>query len=291
MHYLLLTTIAILLTTTATAKPIPIQTPKIGEHYVGKVSSISVRILVLRHSPDSIGRTDAQQAIQAANLAASKGLNIRDIGNYRINRDGRMESKLIWGQKMNMDKLKNFISEQMKISAEPGDTLVIYTVGHGGGDGGIDNIGQRQIVVDAIAQAAEENNQETLWWQLSCHAAAKLPKISSLSERQQELFSMIASSEANKLSYFCTQGEQMEKVFVAMAERSKAIDPDQDEVITAKELADFLDTTIWKGRGDLLFASNPDEPIFGLRDFANMLPVVNEKGVKIKRPDKFIPLP
>jgi len=285
--YRFLCLMIVALATPAVAQPVIIQTPKVAEHYIGNIPSVAVRILVLKHSPDAIGNTDADQAIAAANLAASKGLDIKDIGNYHINRDGRIDFK--W-KKMSMDKLKTFISEQMKIGAVAGDTLIIYTIGHGGGGGGLDNIGQRKIVADAIAQAAEENNQETLWWQLSCHAAAKLPKISSYNQKQQELFSMIASSEADKLSYFCTQGEQMEKLFIAMAERSREIDPDEDGMVTAKEFADFMNARVEQGRGDLIFAKSPDEPIFGFLDFANLLPII--KGDKeVKRPNKFIPLP
>jgi hypothetical protein len=263
-----------------------------GEHYVGrvKINNISVRLLVLKHSMDSIGNTDAQQAISAANLAASKGLAIRDIGNYHIDRGGK--KPVVWGKKRVMwPRLKEFISEQMKVGAVSGDTLVIYTIGHGGGGGGLQNLGQRAELMRIMAEAAEENNQETFWWQLSCYAAAGLPPVSSLNPTQQDLFAMIASSPANQSSYFCTQGAQMEKVFCAMAEGSTAIDPDQNGTIVAKELSDFLDAAVSKGRGDLVYAKNEQEPIFGLRGLARLIPIRDMVGGQKNYPSDYIPLP
>ena len=273
--------------------PIVVQTPNVSEHYVGNVklnNEISVRLLVLKHCPDSIADVDASQSIQAANLAKTRGLDIKDIGNHRINEDGVLRGdNLTWGKAFKMNELKSFIKEQSKINAQTGDTLIIYTIGHGGGSGNLMWLGQREILMNILAEVAEETEQETLWWQLSCHAAAGLPKISSLTEKQQEYFSMIASSPANELSYFATQGAQMEKVFLALAEKNKKIDPNQDNVVTAQEFKDFLNQEIKSGRGDLMFASSPDEPIFGWFDFANNMPIINRRtGEKIDLP---IPLP
>jgi hypothetical protein len=271
-----------------------IETSDAAECYVGKVklkSGMSVRLLVLKHCPDSIANTDSNQAIQAANLAATKGLTIRDIGNHHINKDGPVDRGLVWGKKTSLVNLQEFISQQMKIDAESGDTLIVYTIGHGSGGGTLMWIGQREILMTAIANAAEENGQETLWWQLSCHAAAGLPEISSLNEKQQELFAMVASSPANRVSYFLTQGEQLEKLFAAMADGSPTIDPDQDQIITAQELKDFLNNEIEQGRGDLVYARSPDEPIFGWWDFANMLPIVDQDGRPQNLPEEYVPRP
>jgi hypothetical protein len=248
------------------------------------VNSLSIRLIVLKHCFESIASKDANQAIEAANFAKTQGLDIENIGNYHIKKDGPVR-KIAW-VRYNLDELKDFISEQMKINASAGDTFLVYTIGHGGGSGYIQYIGQRKILMDAIAQAAEENNQRTLWWQLSCHAAAKLPPISSLTEKQQELFTMIASSPADQLSYFCTQGAQMKKVFTALAEDNTDIDPDRNETITAKELADFLNRNVKAGRGELLFAKNPNIPIFGM-NVVNLIPVVGKRQV----PKHFIPMP
>ena len=205
----------------------------------------------------------SRDVIQAANLAASRGLTISDIGSHHVNRDGHIRGRVVWGKKYDLNKLKSFISEQMKVDAVRGDTLVIYTTGHGGEDGTLVSLGLRKDIMKIFAEAAEENNQEILWWQSSCYAAAELPPISSLNNKQQKLLSMIASSSADRPSYWGDQTEPMRKVFVAMAEGSSDIDPNQDQEITAKELADFMNNEVRKNSGDLLFSRGPDEPIFG----------------------------
>ena len=143
----------------------------------------------------------------------------------------------------------------------------------------------------AIAAAAEENDQETLWWQLSCHAAAHLPPISSLNERQQELFSMTASSPSNELSWFTTQGAQFAALFNAMAEKNPSIDPNGDEIITADELSKFLIKGFGKKRGELVFARSPDEPIFGYNGLANQIPIRDRNNRQEEYPRNYIPMP
>lgn len=265
--------------------------------YVGKVKlndAVSIRLLVLKHCPDDIADIDANQAIQAAEIASTKGLTIQVIGNHHIDKEGRTDS-MAWGAKYNLNDLeglKNFISEQMKVDAVYGDTIIVYTIGHGSGDGNIMRLGQRENVMKAIAMAAEENNQETLWWQLSCHAAAKLPPISSLNERQQELFSMTASSPANELSYFNTQGKHFAAMFNALASKSTEIDPNSDEIITAQELSDFLSAKFGDKRGKLVFARSPDEPILGLTTgLANSIPIIDRNNPQRDYPRDYIPIP
>lgn len=276
------------------SKPTPYMPPiRVTENqkYVGNVDldCMSIRVLILKHCPDAIANTDANQALQAVDLAASKGLSIESIGNFHINKDGFSEgvaagSSVVLGQKIPLDDLnglKNFISEQMKIGAKPGDTIIVYTIGHGGGDGGLMRLGQREGLMHAIADAAEENDQETFWWQLSCHADAKLPKISTLPERQQELFSMSASSPANEVSYFTTQGKQMKILFTALAEKSTAIDPDQDGVVTVGELKNFMIENFGQKRGSLIYGKSPDEPVFGLLGgLANKIPVIDHNNTQ-----------
>jgi len=153
-------------------------------------------------------------------------------------------------------------------------------------------LGQRGPVMKIIAEAAEENNQETLWWQLSCHAAASLPPISTLSETQQELFSMTASSPANELSYFNTQGKQFSAMFNALAAKSTEIDPNSDEIITAKELSDFLSAKFGRKRGKLVFAKSDDEPIIGLTTgLANAIPIRDRNNPQDDYPRNYIPVP
>jgi hypothetical protein len=59
----------------------------------------------------------------------------------------------------------------------------------------------------------------------------RLPAISTLSEKQQELFSIVASSSTEQ-SPAGVEGRIMERVFMAMAEQSKDIDPNEDGLIT-----------------------------------------------------------
>jgi hypothetical protein len=114
--------------------------------------------------------------------------------------------------------------------------------------------------------------------------------MADLNEKQKKLFSMIASSTADKVSYWGDQPPRMKKVFEAIADKDKNIDPDQDGVILARELAAFMNTQIKAGSGDLLFAKGPDEPIFGLLDLANMIPIMDE-GKRFPAPDGYIPNP
>lgn len=260
--------------------------------YVGQVrfeSGISIRLLVLKHCPDSVANTDANEAVQAAQFAASKGLSIQSIGNFHINKDGKTNG-FVWSEKFDLTGLKKFVSEQMKVNAKPGDTFVIYTLGHGSGNGSVMRLGQREGIMKMLAEAAEENEQHTFWWQLSCHAGVKLPPISTLTERQQELFSMTASS-GSELSYFRTQGAIMKKVFGAIAEKSPAIDPDGDEIITAGELRAFITKEFGKKRGDLVFARSDDHPVFGNIPVASRIPIVDRLGPQETYPRDYVLLP
>jgi hypothetical protein len=268
-----------------------IETPQVSEHYVGQVKSNNgtvVRLLILKHafSDDrKLSNDESRDIVQAANLAASRGLKISDIGSHHIDRDGN----IIWGKECSLKDLKSFISEQMKIGTVPGDTLVIYTTGHGGWDGTLENIGQREMLMKIIAEAAEENKQETLWWQSSCYAAAGLPSISSLNEKQQSLLSMVASSSEHEVSYWGDQTYPMQEVFLALAEYGENIDPDQNGEITAKELANFMNSVV-KQSGDLLFAKNSDEPIFGLFGPWSA-PIVDQNGSAEDYSRDYVPLP
>jgi len=269
-----------------------IETPAVAEYYIGKVKltdNISIRLLVLKHCRERIADSESQDIVEVANLAATKGLRIRDIGNHHVDKDGKVD-RLVYTKKMTLTSLKAFISEQMEVDADAGDTLIIYTTGHGSSGGSIQILGSRKELGLMFAELAEEHEQETIWWQSSCYAVSGLPKISELNETQQELFSMIASSSANKPSYWGDQEEPMRRVFLAIAEKSKAIDPDQNEMIAAKELRDFLNT-VKQGAGDLVFARAPDEPLFGGLNIPNLIPIIDPDGTQRPCPDKYIPTP
>lgn len=97
---------------------------------------------------------------------------------------------------------------------------------------------------------------------------------------------MSASSPANKLSYFCTQGEQMEKVFGAIADRS--IDTNQDDVVSGGELKSFMIREYGETRGNLIFAASDDEPIFGR--LMNRIQIFDPKRPTVQIPLEFIPV-
>jgi len=152
--------------------------------------------------------------------------------------------------------------------------------------------GKRDVIGRIFAEAAGECKQETLWWQSACYDefTSGLPEISSMPENQQKLFTMIASSPANKVSYWGDQIDPMKKVLVAIAEESPDIDPNQDQVIEAGELRSFMNNHVKAGSGDLLFARAEDEPVFGWYDYANQIPIYDGRR-KIKTPDNYIPHP
>ena len=262
-----------------------------------KLKNVSVRMIILRHCWDEWGVKDTKSAIQAVDVGASKGLTIKEIGDYNINRKGTIGGNVSWSDPMDFAGLKKFVSDQMKVEAELHDTFIIYTVGHGGGDGSLVTLGQRPDVMKIFAEAAAENEQETFWWQLSCHAAAKLPSISTLTEDEQSYFSMMASSPANQLSYFTSQGPQLRTVFSALANKSREIDPNGDEMITAGEFRRFLNKHIPKGsfpygrRGDLFYARNDDEPIFGVTPFVRRTPVFDRNNPQEEYEKGYIAVP
>jgi len=209
---------------------------------------IAVRLLVLRHTPGGMAQGDANLATEAARRAASEGLDIKVIGDEYIGG-------------LSHDRLKTFVSERMKKEALTGDTLVIHTIGHGFVGGGLQNLGQRSSVVKAFAEAAQENNQKTLWWQLSCHATSELPGIETLPPIQQQLFMMLASSRAEDSSGTQTQARLMGKVFGALATDDGEIDPNHDKIITVDELKHYLNALDRYQRGDLFFSRRSD--VFG----------------------------
>lgn len=267
--------------------------------------AIKIRLLALKHSKENIADIDANLAMSSVQIAKGKGLEIKGIGNHFINKDGRLQvlflNSLISTNRIDLregievqdqTKLQDFISQQMKIDAEAGDTVIVFTIGHGGPGGQLHNIGQRSVLMNAIAGAAEENNQRVLWWQLSCYASASLPAISSLPESQQKLISIIASSDATTQSGVGIQGKIMEKVFNALAEKDKSIDPNQDNVITAEELSNFLKNCNYRAAQDIssrVIAINVNYAIFGRRSLD--IPVVDRNNPQSKYPDDYVPFP
>lgn len=237
---------------------------------------LSIRVLIFRHADQQMAIDDANLVIRGVEKAKEKGLDIKVIGNHLVR---------------NKDELQSILESKVTTDAIAGDTLIVHTIGHGfSGGGGLDRLGKRADVMDILVKTAQKHQQEMIWWQLSCYAAANLPDIHSLSPNDQNLFSNIASSNASQTSAAGIQGKIMERVFMAMAERSKAIDPDGDDIITAKELKDFLNSLDGSRRGDLLFAQAQDEPIFGVFG-PGSIPIIDRNRPQRQYERNFIPIP
>ena len=254
-----------------------------------KNDSINIRILILKHSREKIADDDAKLAIEAVKKASENGLDIKDVGNHFIDKTKKL--KMVVWQYNDIESLKDFVSKQMKINAIQGDTLILFTIGHGGDNGELHNLGQRSEVMKALAEASAENKQKVLWWQLSCYAAAKLPSISTLSDDQKYIFNILATSPANKTSYINVEGPIMESLFMSLAEKNKKIDPDQNNEITGNEFKKFLNT-IKPGRGDLYFSTDNELPVFGNAvSLPNQIPIIDRNGDQKDFPKNYIPLP
>jgi hypothetical protein len=237
---------------------------------------IKIRLLILKHCKEEMADDDANLAISAAKTAAARGLNIQVIGNHHIDKNGKSMQVCLWNDDYELPELRKFVAAQMKEKAERGDTLIVFTIGHGGSGGSLQSLGQRTDVMETLAGAAEQNNQKVLWWQLSCYASASLPKIESLPPQQQKLFSILASSNSTTQSPSGVEGKIMEKVLIALAEKSPDIDANCDGKITAQELKSFLDKNNTK-RGDLLYVRNMQDVIFGA-PFKYPIPIIDWTG-------------
>lgn len=236
---------------------------------------LSIRVLILRHAPEQMAVDDADLVVDAVNKAKAKGLDIKVIGNHLVR---------------SLSDLQNVVNSKVTQDATAGDTLIVHTIGHGSAGGYLQALGQRDGVMAALVDAAARNKQEMVWWQLSCYAAARLPQLNGLSPEQRDLFSNLTSSDANRESPAGVQGRIMAKVFLALAEGNTAIDPNQDGMITASELKNFLNSLDGARRGDLLFAQSSDEPIFGC--FGPwMLPIIDKNGPQREYDRNFIPIP
>lgn len=277
-----------------TASPITTQPAPVEQVYgEQQTQTPAIRLLCIKHSREHMADGDADLAIKAARNAASKGLNIKVIGNHFV--DGRLVAGFpetdpdVVPRIYDAETLSQYLEQYIKAEATPGDTLILFTIGHGFPSGGLQNIGQRNQVQKVIAEAAERHNQRIFWWQLSCHAAAGLPGIETLSPAQQRLLGMFASSSASETSAAYVQGNIMAKVFNAMAEKSSAIDPNGDGRITAAELRTFMNT-INGSYGSRVFAKDSSEVLFG-RFGVPFLPIVDRNGPQGRYAEDYVFLP
>lgn len=259
-----------------------------GSH-VGKVqvnSKCVIRLLILKHARESLAEKDHREMLQAADFGKSSGLSIQDLGGHHIDKNG-VHDNIVWGKICSLQDLKAFVSEQMKIKATKGDTFLIYTTGHGSPKGYLATLGMRKDIMRIFAECAEENNQETLWWQSSCYAAAGLPAISELTPMQQNLFSAIASSDAQHVSYWGHCVRPMREMFEALGKESTEIDPNQDGEINCGELRKFLKQS---KKELILFAKSEDEPIFGTFGPWD-IPIIDRNNNQIEYDRNYIPVP
>lgn len=241
---------------------------------VVSAKDISIRLLCVRHCREQMATTDANMVVQAAQRAQQKGLDIRVVGNVVAD---------------NLQQFQQYVKEYIKKDAKPGDTFMIFTVGHGSPNGNLMALGQRMGPFNAIAKEAGEQKQETLWWQLSCHAAANLPGINTLPDDKQKLFSIMNSSPAERESPAYVEGKLIEKMFMAIADKSRELDANGDGVITAGELRNWMAKAINRP-GSLLLARNADEPIFGKGPGLNFM-IIDRVGPQGTYPEDYVPLP
>lgn len=230
----------------------------------------SIRVLILKHSNEKMADDDAKMVVDAINKATNDDLDIKEIGNHFIHETKKIRVAICKYEEI--PNLKEFVSDKLKINKVANDTVIIFTVGHGFTSGKLDNLGQRSEMQLALASAAEENEQKVLWWQLSCYASAKLPPIESLSPSQQELFSVLNTSDEKNSSLAYIEGKLMEKLFSAISSGDE-IDTDQNYEITGYELKDYLNK-IKKDRGNLLRTLNFNNPIFGV-NLANRILIID----------------
>jgi len=267
-----------------------IQQPTVPNRLYGaEPQSPNIRLLCIKHSREHMADGDANLAIKATQKASEKGLNIKVVGNHFV--DGRYmglqnaDPETI-ERIYSIETLSQYLNQYIKTEATPGDTLILFTIGHGFRDGSLDNMGHRSDVLKVIADIAEKNNQKIFWWQLSCYASAGLPDIGSLSPRQQELITIFATSSASETSAAYVQGNIMAKIFNAMAEKSSAIDPNGDGKITAKELRVFMNT-INGSYGSRVHAKSGDFTMFG-KSGVPLLPIVDRNNPQGKYPEDYV---
>ena len=246
-----------------------------------------IRFISMKHSHERLADNEAIMTLNMVKEMQAKGLSIEIIGNHNIDRDGL---KVITFDFSNIDGFRRYVSEQMKVNARPDDTFMIFTIGHGFRSGGLDNMGQRAGVMKAIAAAAEENRQRTFWWELSCYATASLPSIDTLPAEQRKWLTIVASSPSNQPSPAGIEYRAMKQMFTGIVERSETIDPNQDGMITGKELKDFLNTTNPR-RGHLCFMDDYSKIVFGFYNIANEIPIRNWTGAPREFPDDYVPYP
>lgn len=236
---------------------------------------ISIRVLILKHSKEKMADDDAKMVMKSISKASSESLDVKTIGDHWIDEANKIRVAL--AEYDEISNLKEFVSERLSVGAKPRDTVIIFTVGHGSPSGYLHNVGSRTEMQKALAEAAEENDQKVMWWQLSCYSAAKMPPLGSLSPRQRSLFSVLNTSDAKTPSPAYIEAGIMEKLFSGMINSDPELDRDRNMEITGTEFARYMNA-IKRGRGDLLRMDDIHSSLFGL-SIANQIPIAGE-GIK-----------
>lgn len=244
-----------------------------------------IRILILKHSKEKMADDDAKMVVDAIEKAAGQKLDVRSVGNHFINDTKKI--RVCLGDWEEIENLKEFMSEQIKNNKAPESTFILFTIGHGSPSGGLHNLGKRSELQTAIAEAAEDNDQKVLWWQLSCYAAAKLPPLESLSDKQMDLLTVLNTSDEKTPSPAYIEGKIMEQMFASIS--SGEMDLDGNREITGVEFKEKMNR-IRKGRGNLLRMRDPQSPLFGISP-ANRIPIFDAEKGKTFPSRGFIPFP
>ena len=250
-------------------------------------SKLNIRMIILRHCEERMAVDDADMAIEAVNFAQSEGLDIETIGNLIINGNG--PKTVSWSRFRTSSQLQQFFIDQCDNLKKADDTLVVFTIGHGFPNGRLDTLGERKMILEQLATAAQTTNQEILWWQLSCYASARLPSIDRLNPRQQSLISVLATSDAFTESPAYVEGTIMKSLFGRLAKQPGLIDTNGDDQISAGELSTTL-SSIRPGRGRYLYSKSPEEIIFGV-NLLRRMPIINRNGNRESDPKKYVDPP
>lgn len=247
-------------------------------------ADMPISVLILKHSKEKMADDDAKMVVDAVEKASRESLDVELIGNHFINNTRRI--RVVLHEYDEIESLKDFIGEQLRRNRRPDSTCIVFTVGHGSTSGYLHNLGDRSEMQKAIAEAAEETGSKVLWWQLSCYASARLPPLDTLTPRQQELMSVLNTSNETTPSPAYIEGKIMEDMFSAMI--SGEMDANGDMEISGDEFRTKMND-IKKGRGDLFRTHDMSAPLFGISLAAKIKVWDVEK--KEYAPRGFVPFP
>ncbi|HLW67833.1 MAG TPA: hypothetical protein VKS79_21120 [Gemmataceae bacterium] len=172
------------------------------------------RLLVIAHDDSWFATQDTNDAVNAA-----KENHIPVVGTF--------QSVRVPAARWSDEWLDGLASKD----ARPGDTLIVFTVGHGAREGFLYGLGARQWVVNRLATMAVRNKQRVLWWQLSCHAGAGLEYYDQQPYEVTQWLTIFCASPAAYVAWSGEEAGLMRRLFARLRER-----PDMN----MEEFQDFL---------------------------------------------------